>query len=287
MTSALPRRVPLSRMLRMTANHVVLWVAVAWAVIPMLWIVVASLQTNERLFQYPPNWLPEFFTGNFESVLTRTQVPRQMLNSALVSSATAILTVAVGALAAYPLGRIRFRLRNGLLFFVLGTQMIPGLSNIIPLYIMIQGLGGVNNPFWLVVVYAAGALPLAIWMLTGFYQAVPSELEEAAMIDGCTPFAAFWRVVLPLVTPGIAAMLILTFANTWNEFVIALTLITSSELKTFQLGLYDFLSTDAQTFLRYGNLHAAAVLGLIPTLVAYLVVQRQLISGITAGAVKG
>ena len=275
------------RRLSVAANHAILWIAVLWAVIPMLWIVVASLQTNDRLFQYPPNWWPAFYWGNFESVLTRTQVPRQMLNSALISAATAVLTVATGALAAYPLGRIKFKLRNYLLFAVLGTQMIPGLSNIIPLYIMIQNIGGVDNPAWLVVVYTAGALPLAIWMLTGFYQSVPSELEEAAMIDGCTPFAAFWRVILPLVAPGIAAMVILTFANTWNEFVIALTLITSSELKTFQLGLYDFLSTDAQTFLRYGNLHAAAVLGLIPTLIAYMVVQRQLISGITAGAVKG
>lgn len=280
-------RKPLRRYAGTALNHGILWVAVLWAVIPMLWIVVASLQPNERLFQYPPNWLPEFFMGNFIGVLTRTQVPRQMLNSALISGATAILTVAAGALAAYPLGRIRFPLRNVLLFAVLGTQMIPGLSNIIPLYIMIQGVGGIDNPLWLAVIYTAGALPLAIWMLTGFYQSVPAELEEAAMIDGCTPFQAFWRVVLPLVAPGIAAMVILTFANTWNEFVIVLTMITSSELKTFQLGLYDFLSTDAQTFLRYGNLHAAAVLGLIPTLIAYLVVQRQLISGITAGAVKG
>jgi ABC-type glycerol-3-phosphate transport system permease component len=277
----------LTKVMERTVVHGVLIVATVLAMLPMLWIIVAAFQPNERLFQYPPNWLPSWYTENFSSVLARTHLPKWLLNSAVVAVATAVMTALLGALAAYAFARFEFRLRTALLFAVLATQMIPGLTNIIPLYIMIQAVGSTDTLFWLVVTYTAGALPLAIWMLTSFFQSIPRELEEAALIDGCTLFGAFWRVVLPLVLPGLAAVSILVFVIAWNEFVIALTFISSSELKTYQLGLYDFLTTDAQIFLRYGHLHAAAAIGLVPTLIGYLLVQRYFISGLTAGAVKG
>lgn len=267
--------------------HAILVLATAVAIIPMLWIVVASFQPNERLFQYPPNWIPGFYFDNFTWVLGKTGMPKWLLNSSLVAVVTAIATAMIGALAAYAFARFHFRLRHVLLFSVLATQMIPGLTNIIPLYIMIQSVGVTDSLAWLMIVYTAGALPLAIWMLNSFFQAIPQELEEAALIDGCTTLQAFWRVVLPLVLPGLAAVAILVFVISWNEFVIALTFISSSDLKTYQLGLYDFLATDAQVFLRYGNLHAAAALGLVPTFIGYMLVQRYFIAGLTAGALKG
>lgn len=267
--------------------HMILISATAIAIIPMLWIVVASFQPNERLFQYPPNWIPSLYFDNFSWILTKTGMPKWMLNSTIVAVMTAIATAIVGAFAAYAFARFRFRFRTLLLLAVLATQMIPGLTNIIPLYLMIQAVGGTDSLVWLIIVYTAGALPLAIWMLTSFFQAIPRELEEAALIDGCTTMQAFLRVVLPLVLPGLAAVAILVFVIAWNEFVIALTFISSSDLKTYQLGLYDFLATDAQIFLRYGNLHAAAALGLVPTFIGYLLVQRYFIAGLTAGAVKG
>jgi ABC-type glycerol-3-phosphate transport system permease component len=267
--------------------HTVLMIAVVFAMIPMLWIIVAAFQPNERLFQYPPNWLPGPYFDNFTSVLTRTKLPQWLLNSAVVAVTTALATALTGAMAAYAFARFQFRWRSGLLFAVLATQMIPGLTNIIPLYIMIQSVGATDNLGWLIVTYSAGALPLAIWMLTSFFQSIPRELEEAALMDGCTLLGAFWRVVLPLMLPGLAAVAILVFVMAWNEFVIALTFISTSSLKTYQLGLYDFLTTDAQIFLRYGYLHAAAAIGLVPTFIGYMLVQRYFISGLTAGAVKG
>ena len=197
------------------------------------------------------------------------------------------MTALLGALAAYAFARFEFRLRTALLFAVLATQMIPGLTNIIPLYIMIQTVRFDRHALLADRDLHRGALPLAIWMLTSFFRSIPRELEEATLIDGCTLFGAFWHVVLPLVLPGLAAVAILVFVIAWNEFVIALTFISSSELKTYQLGLYDFLTTDAQVFLRYGHLHTAAAIGLVPTLIGYLLVQRYFISGLTAGAVKG
>jgi multiple sugar transport system permease protein len=275
------------RILERGILHGILVLATLVAIIPMLWIVVASFQPNERLFRYPPNWMPSLYFDNFTWVLTKTGMPKWLLNSTLVAVVAAIATAIIGALAAYAFARFHFRLRGILLFAVLATQMIPGLTNIIPLYIMIQSVGVTDSLLWLMIVYTAGALPLAIWMLNGFFQAIPQELEEAALIDGCTTLRAFWRVVLPLVLPGLAAVAILVFVIAWNEFVIALTFISSSDLKTYQLGLFDFLSTDAQVFLRYGNLHAAAAIGLLPTFIGYLLVQRYFIAGLTAGAVKG
>jgi multiple sugar transport system permease protein len=267
--------------------HAILMIAVLFAMIPMLWIIVAAFQPNERLFQYPPNWLPGPYFENFTSVLTRTKLPQWLLNSSVVAVTTALATALTGAMAAYAFARFQFRWRSALLFAVLATQMIPGLTNIIPLYIMIQSVGATDSLGWLIVTYSAGALPLAIWMLTSFFQAIPRELEEAALMDGCTLLGAFWRVVLPLMLPGLAAVAILVFVMAWNEFVIALTFISTSSLKTYQLGLYDFLTTDAQIFLRYGYLHAAAAIGLVPTFIGYMLVQRYFISGLTAGAVKG
>lgn len=267
--------------------HMLLIIAVMFALIPMLWIIVAAFQPNERLFQYPPNWLPSPYFDNFTSVLTRTRLPSWLLNSSVVAITTALATALTGAMAAYAFARFQFGWRNALLFAVLATQMIPGLTNIIPLYIMIQSVGATDSLGWLIVTYSAGALPLAIWMLTSFFGAIPRELEEAALMDGCTLLGAFWRVVLPLMLPGLAAVAILVFVIAWNEFVIALTFISTSSLKTYQLGLFDFLTTDAQIFLRYGYLHAAAAIGLVPTFVGYMLVQRYFISGLTAGAVKG
>ncbi len=267
--------------------HGILIAATFIAILPMWWIVATAFKPTDRMFRYPPSWMPNVYIDNFISVLTTTHLPRWLLNSTIVAVIAAMLTAFFGAMAAYAFARFQFRFRTALLLAVLATQMIPGLTNIIPLYLMISKVGITDTLLGLILVYSAGALPLAIWMLNSFFQAIPRELEEAAFIDGCTTLQAFRLVVLPLVLPGIAAIAILVFVIAWNEFVVALTFISSSELKTYQLGLYDFLTTDAQFFRRYGNLYAAAAIGLVPTFIGYMLVQRHFISGLTAGAVKG
>ncbi len=267
--------------------HAILIAATVIAILPMWWIVVTAFKPVDRMFRYPPSWMPSLYFQNFLSVLTTTHLPAWLLNSTIVAVAAALLTATLGTMAAYAFARFQFRFRSALLLAVLATQMIPGLTNVIPLYLMFSKLGATNTLGGLIVVYSAGAMPLAIWMLNSFFQAIPRELEEAAFIDGASTLQAFRHVILPLVVPGVAAIAILTFVIAWNEFVVALTFISSSELKTYQLGLYDFLTTDAQLFRRYGNIYAAAAIGLIPTFIGYMLVQRQFIAGLTAGAVKG
>ncbi len=267
--------------------HAILIAATVIAILPMWWIVVTAFKPVDRMFRYPPSWMPSLYFQNFLSVLTTTHLPAWLLNSTIVAVAAALLTATLGTMAAYAFARFQFRFRSALLLAVLATQMIPGLTNVIPLYLMFSKLGATNTLGGLIVVYSAGAMPLAIWMLNSFFQAIPRELEEAAFIDGASTLQAFRHVILPLVVPGVAAIAILTFVIAWNEFVVALTFISSSELKTYQLGLYDFLTTDAQLFRRYGNIYAAAAIGLVPTFIGYMLVQRQFIAGLTAGAVKG
>lgn len=273
--------------LRTALLHCVLILGLAWALLPMLWIAVASIQPYARLFQYPPAWIPERIDlQNFQQLFGRTRIVLQMLNSTLVSGTTAAIVAVSGSLAAYAFARFQFRLRDALFMVILATQMIPAVTKIIPIYMLMQSLGLINTHWSLVLVYVGVSLPLGIWLLTGFYRSIPRELDEAAYIDGCGRLGAFLRVALPLALPGLAAVAILTFVQAFNDFVIALILVQSADLKTYQLGLYDFL-TDAtfrqQTF---GQLNAASVVGLVPTLIGYLLVQRYFMAGLTAGAVK-
>ncbi len=275
-----------ARRLTMIVRHSLLLVGSAFALIPMVWVVVASLQPLSRLYQYPPSWLPSsLYLENFDSVLD-TGIPRQMLNSTIIAGATAVIVVITGSIAAYAFARFRFRFRDALFISVLATQMIPALTKIVPLYLMMQKIGGVNTRWSLVLVYVGVSLPFGIWVLTGYFAALPKEIEEAAFIDGAGRVGAFFRIALPLAWPGLAAVAILTFVTAWNDFVIALILVSSAGLKTYQLGLYDLLAQLTYQPELIGLLNAAAVLGVVPTAVAYLLVQRYFMAGLTTGAVK-
>lgn len=277
----------LSAFLRLSLLHGVLIIGVLWAILPMLWIALAAFQPYSRLFQYPPQWLPQsLYLENFDQVFTRTRVPVQMLNSTIVAGSTAVIVAVVGSLAAYAFARFQFRLREAMFMAVLATQMIPAITKIIPLYLLMQSLGAINTHWSLVLVYVGVSLPLGIWILTGFYRSIPREIEEAAFLDGCGRVGTFVRVALPLALPGLAAVAILTFVQAWNDFVIALILVQSEGMKTYQLGLFDFLTDAAFRQQTFGVLNAASVLGLVPTLVGYLLVQRHFMAGLTAGAVK-
>ena len=276
----------LNRLLITSARHLFLMIGVLFALLPMLWVVAGALQPPERLYQYPPQWIPDtLYLDNFDDVL-ETKTPVQMLNSTLISAATAAVVVVAGSLAAYAFARFRFRFRDALFLSILATQMIPALTKIVPLYLMMQELGAVNTRWSLVLVYVGVSLPFGVWVLNGFFAGLPKEIEEAAYIDGATRVGVFFRIALPLALPGLAAVAILTFVTAWNDFVIALILVSSAELKTYQLGLYDFLTN--MTFQRdmLGLLNAASVLGVVPTAIAYLLVQRHFMAGLTAGAVK-
>src|ERR1035437_492034 len=228
------------RRLRQGLCHLLLLVGCAFALIPILWVAVSSLEPESRLYQSPPEWLPlkpDF--SNFDYVFSATSILHSILNSTLIAGATAVVTVLLGALAAYSFARYHFPLRNQLFLILLGTQMIPTLTNIIPLYLIVSNFHLIDSALGLVIVYIAANLPLAIWILAGFFRSLPTEIEESALIDGCNALQVFYRIALPLTLPGLAAVAILTFVMAWNEFVVALTFISSDSLKTYQLVLYD------------------------------------------------
>lgn len=276
----------MSQLIITTSRHLFLILGALFALFPMVWIGVSAFQPPARLYQYPPQWIPDtIYLENFSRVL-KTQLPNQLLNSTIIAGATAAIVVLAGSLSAYAFARFKFRFRDALFLTILATQMIPALTKIVPLYLMIQSIGGTNTRWSLILVYVAVSLPFGIWVLNGFFGALPKEIEEASYLDGASKAGTFFRIALPLALPGMAAVAILTFVQAWNDFVLALVLVSSPDLKTYQLGLYDFLTQATFNRELIGLLMAASVLGVVPTAVAYLLVQRQFMSGLTAGAVK-
>lgn len=273
--------------LKRSILHFTLLIICGWSLFPILWITVSSFKSLERLYKYPPNWIPEsLYLDNFRSVLEQTNIPLHIFNSFVISFTVAAIVVILGALCAYGFARMKFALRGLLFFGILATQMIPTLTNIIPVYLIIQKLNLIDTRLSLILIYTAMNLPLAIWILSGFFSSIPVEIEEASFMDGCGRITSFFKVMLPLSLPGLVAIGILTFVIAWNEFVVALTFISSKGLKTYQVGLYDYLVTQAGYFKKYGILNAAAVIGLIPTFIGYLLVQRYFITGMTQGAIR-
>lgn len=275
-------------MKRSRSAGVVVWVilalAVAFALVPILWGISTALKDNSVAEAYPPTWWPEQPTlMNFARIFTGTNFGRYMLNSAVVSVAAILLTLVVSLHAGYAAARWRFRGKQPLMFFILSMGMIPGICVLVPIYLLVSRLGLYDTYVGLVLVYAAWQIPTAVWVMRGFLDALPRELEEAAYVDGCTRTAAFYRIVLPLTQPGIAAVAILVFIYVWNDFLIAYALTISDNMRLIQSGLYLYVT---QSGIQWASLMAAAVAALVPPVVAFILLQSRFIQGLTRGAVK-
>jgi ABC-type glycerol-3-phosphate transport system permease component len=217
-------------------------------------------------------------------VLLETGVLRQFFNSAFVGIAAVVISTLVAAHAAYALVRFTFPGKNGLAITILMTSMVPQICILVPLYYLGSSIGVYDTYGFLILVYAATQVPTVMWFLKGFFEAVPRELDEAAQIDGCSRWTAFYRVILPLATPGLAAAGLLTFIFVWNDFLVAFTLTISNSRRMLAVGLYQYIS---QYGVDWANLMAAVVLALIPVVALFLVLQKHFINGLTAGATKG
>ena len=211
------------------------------------------------------------------------QFLRYMWNSIYVSTLTTIFGVGVAVPAAYAFSRFRFPGRNALFFSVLFRNMFPAVVFLMPLFIMMRWMGLVNTHASLVITYLTFGLPLSIWLLKGFYDNIPVELEQAARIDGCTRFQAFWMIVMPLSTPGIIATAIFSFITAWNEYVYALTFLNSDEKLTLPVGLQRFF---AEYSTNWPGLMAASFIMSVPVVVMFLVLQKYFVRALTEGAVK-
>ncbi|GAA0854055.1 carbohydrate ABC transporter permease [Streptosporangium amethystogenes subsp. fukuiense] len=260
-----------------------------FAVFPVYWMVSTAFKSSEQIFTtdfipFPTDPTLEHVRRVFTEGVAGHSIWRYLLNSSIVALGTVLIGAVFSLLAATAVARFRFRGRTSFLILLLIVQMVPGEALLIPLFMMVRRAGLYDQLLGLIVVNVAMTLPFAIWMLRTFVAAVPKELEEAAWIDGASRFSTFWRVLFPLVAPGLVATSIFSFITAWNEFVFALTLIGDQGSYTMPVALRYFVS---QRSVDWGGIMAASTLMTIPVIVFFLLVQRRMVSGLVAGAVKG
>ncbi|NLG84903.1 MAG: carbohydrate ABC transporter permease [Firmicutes bacterium] len=256
-----------------------------FSVFPFVWMALTSFKPNEEIFTAVPRLLPTRWTlAQYRYVIDRGGFGRYFLNSAVIALFTTLCGIFVASLAAYALARFRFPGRTVFLLLILVVQMFPLVVLIIPLFIIMRRLGLLDSYLGLVIAYTTFTLPFGVWMLKGYFESIPSSLEEAAMIDGCSRMAAFARVIVPVSAPGIAASSIYAFIGAWNEFMFAMTFINKESMRTLPLGLQAFFG---QFTVEWGPVMAASVIFTLPVLVFFLLVQKRLTTGLVKGAVKG
>lgn len=276
-------RGPQPRLLTTAAYGLVVLFCV-WSLVPIVWALLTSLKPDAFIMTFPPTWWPEAMVlEQYEKVLA-SNMPRYFLNSVVVAALAVLLTIAVASHGAYAVARFEFAGKNALLFLILSTMMVARLANIVPLYLMAARLGLLDTHLALVLVYSGWQVPIIVWLLRDFFASVPPNLDRAALMDGYGRLAAFYRVTLPLARPGLAAAAILVFVYVWNDFIIAVTLTSSEEMRLVSVGLYMYVSSFG---IRWGELMAAVMLSLLPVLATFLLLQRHFVSGMTSGAIKG
>lgn len=271
------------------AGYVFLLFLLLYALVPMAWMLSTSFKTQFAALQQPPRWIPTHPTiAQYKLLLSPfndvgRDFLRYLLNSLWVSTATTVLGVAVAVPAAYAFSRFRFPGRNALFFTVLVRNMFPLVVFLIPLFILMKNLHLVNTHWSLILTYLTFGLPLSIWLLKGFYDNIPPQLEQAARIDGATRFQAFWLIVMPLSSPGIIATAIYAFIQAWNEYVYALTFLNNNKLLTLPVGLQRFF---AEYSTNWPGLMAASFIMSVPVVVLFLLLQKHFVRALTEGAVK-
>jgi multiple sugar transport system permease protein len=252
---------------------------------PFYWMAVSAFRRPSDQFELTALPAP-FSLDNLTAVFSPgVGFGRSLLNSLVVAGVTTILTLIIGVSAAYALARLNFRFKNAVAALIIATSMFPGISLLVPLLALFTDIGWINTYQSMIVPSLSFALPLAVWNLTAFFRQMPEELEQAAMIDGCTRGQAFRKVILPLAAPGIFTTAIITFIAAWNEFIIALSMVNDSSMQTATVAISRF--TGAYGFDQpFGTQMAAGVIVTVPLVVVVLLFQRRIIAGLTAGGVK-
>jgi ABC-type glycerol-3-phosphate transport system permease component len=253
---------------------------------PLFWMVISSLKSTGEFYASPPTFLPVHWTlDNYRMLFAQTSFGTYFTNSLIVALGATFMSLLVGGLGAYSLSRFRFRSIAVFAQMTLLAYMLPEVLVVIPLYVYVVKLGMADTLVALVVSNMAFTLPLTLWYMRAYFNAIPVTLEESAMVDGCTRLQALRRVVLPLALPGLISTGVFAFNHAWNEFLFALVFTSSERKKVLTLGLATWIGQDS--IYSWGMLLAAAVLVTVPVLIFYLLVQRKLVAGLAGGATKG
>ena len=252
---------------------------------PFYWMTITSFKDETQMRSLASMFWPSpFVADNYSHLVRKTEFLGWYRNSVIVSVSSTLLATAIGTIGAYALARLTFLGRAFMASAVLITYLVPPSILFIPLYAQIRNVGLADSLTGLIVAYPSFTVPFVTWLLMGYFESIPVELEEAAMIDGATRFGAFRRVVLPLAAPGLLAAALYAFTQAWNEFLYALVFITNVKLRTLPVGLSTFITGDVYG---WGYLMAGAVLTTLPVIAAYVYLQRYMVEGLTAGSVKG
>lgn len=271
--------------------RVLFWLLVIFILIytlfPFVWAVLAAVKPNADISATPTRYLPsKLYWGNLDYVFHQRDFLYALRNSVIASVSTVAIALIFGSLAAYALGRIKFRGRNATLYVILAMTMFPAIAILGSLFQMMRNFHLYNTIPGLVLTYMTFTLPFTVWVLANFFKAMPGELEEAALVDGSTPFQAFYKIMLPLAMPGLVTTGLLAFIAAWNEFLFSLTFTQTYAARTVQPAIASFRG-NTQYDEPWGSIMAAAVVVTVPLVILVLIFQRKILAGLTAGAVKG
>ena len=259
-------------------------IGLVYACFPVLWMLFSSLKSNTEIFSLPPELFPKEFTLKaYHSIFSSPMKVRFFLNSYLVATVVTLLTLFVAILAGYSFSRHSFKLKKPLNLFIISTQTVPPISLLIPYFGIVVAFRMYDTYFALIFTYMVFTLPYAILLMTGYFNTLPKELDEAVIIDGGSSFTALWRVLVPVSIPGIVATGVYTFLLSWNEFLFALTLTKSTEMRTVPIGIQLLMGQHAY---EWNEMMAMSILGSFPILIMYMLAQRYFLEGLTAGSVK-
>src|SRR6187399_77770 len=269
---------------RQIALYAIAGVGLAVWAFPVLWGLLTSFKTERDVLAYPPKFIFEPTLDNYREVIFGTSsILPNLWSSVVVATASTLLTMLIAVPAAYALARLHFPGRKGSGFYVLATQMLPPVGLIIPYYLVLQKIGALDSYSGLTVIYLTFSLPFAIWLMVSYFEDVPYEMEEAALLDRAGRLRALWYVILPQVRGGIAVTTVFVFLNAWNEFLFAVVL-GGNRVRPVTVAMFNFISVE-QT--QWARLAAGAMLAMAPVIVIGLLAQRHIVKGLTVGAVKG
>ena len=253
-------------------------------IVPILLAVVTALKDEKEVLAYPPTLVFEATLKNYVAVLTGpTSIVPNLTSSLIIAVSTTLLSIIIAVPAAYSIARLRLPGKRTLGFYVLATQLVPPIGLIIPYFLILNRFGWMDSYKGMVLIYITFSLPFAIWLLVSYFEDIPREMEEAAMLDRASRWQAFWHVVLPQARGAIAVTVIFVFLNSWNEFLFAVVL-GGANVKPVTVAMYNYINTE-QT--QWAQLSAAALLAMLPVIVLGVLAQKHIVKGLTAGAVKG
>ncbi len=258
---------------------------------PGLWVVLTAFRPNSEVLAKPPVWIPENpGLDNFAKIFgfgadqIAIPVTAYFMNSLIIALTSTAIALLIGMSGGYAFARYRFRFKNGMFLALMLSRTVPGIALSLPIFIIWSKIGLIDAKLGLIIVYVAMNVPFTIWLIDGFFRQIPKEMSEAAQVDGCTRWQAFWKIEFPLAKSGIASAGIFAFLTSWNEYALASNLTRSTDSKTLPVGLMDFTS---QFTIDWAGMSAMAVIIIIPALILTFLVQKHLIAGLTFGGVKG